>query len=598
LTVDPQANFVLYVDGEPRIEGQGERLADYGEFRAMAFSGPEKEGTLLDDLKVVYRSLSAKEVKEESSMRKRPATVRRGTQRAASPDFSRRRIAPAEGSISISGNLDVHFLSKDTFCVVGDYNSFMEERFKEECGPFLTELAERRESVADWSYNFHYNFAGQAVVCAYRPRIARAFQDPAHFSLESEGRSVTTAYSGYWINAIGQMRLPEFPTGKPKFIHDAGAVAHFAFLTVPGGLQDGRSYTLTSGWGEEIAFVYKEEENVSWAVKVDQVGYLPDAGEKYAYAGGWLGTGGELDLSFLEGADFYIVDESSGEHVFSGAIALRMRDALVKKNKVTGETVYEMDFSPFTTPGNYHVYVPGMGRSWSFVISDDAVGECFYIHTRGLYHKRCGIAKEAKYTAWVSGECHKANTYKGGFAPENSHYRGGKASEGFGIFDKHGKRIEYKPFTMVAETATDEPLPDVWGGWHDAADYDRRTMHFAVVRDLLTPFLLEPDKFSDGQLGIPESGNGVPDIVDEAAWGVDVWRRAQNEAGGVGCWLEATSHPHDPNPATDTQRYYLALPTRESTMDYAAHAALLANAYAVAGADAKSRLFVKSAEKA
>ncbi|MCP3967875.1 MAG: hypothetical protein GY750_19635 [Lentisphaerae bacterium] len=80
--------------------------------------------------------------------------------------------------------------------------------------------------------------------------------------------------------------------------------------------------------------------------------------------------------------------------------------------------------------------------------------------------------------------------------------------------------------------------------------------------------------------------------------GVDVWRRAQNKKGGVGCWIEADSHPKIFNPAKDTQHYYLALPTRHSTMLYAAHAALLARAFLKCGALKKADLFKKSAIKA
>ena len=64
LTVDSQANFILYVDGEQIIEGKGEVLDDYGVFQAMAFSGPEKEGILMDELKILYRPLSSAEVKK------------------------------------------------------------------------------------------------------------------------------------------------------------------------------------------------------------------------------------------------------------------------------------------------------------------------------------------------------------------------------------------------------------------------------------------------------------------------------------------------------------------------------------------------------
>lgn len=62
----------------------------------------------------------------------------------------------------------------------------------------------------------------------------------------------------------------------------------------------------------------------------------------------------------------------------------------------------------------------------------------------------------------------------------------------------------------------------VCGSWRDAGDFDRRTYHFQVVDSLLSIYLLFPENFKDAQLDLPESGNGIPGIIDEAAWGVEV----------------------------------------------------------------------------
>jgi len=51
---------------------------------------------------------------------------------------------------------------------------------------------------------------------------------------------------------------------------------------------------------------------------------------------------------------------------------------------------------------------------------DDAVGEAFYTHARGLYHNRCGTELEEPYTPWTRGDIHQ--TYRGGFPPDESDY--------------------------------------------------------------------------------------------------------------------------------------------------------------------------------
>jgi len=55
---------------------------------------------------------------------------------------------------------------------------------------------------------------------------------------------------------------------------------------------------------------------------------------------------------------------------------------------------------------------------------------------------------------------------------------------------------------------------------------------------------IAPRKFYDGQLNIPEKGNGVPDILDEAYWAMRLWLGLQDKDGGV---FNGTESNGDPN---------------------------------------------------
>ena len=593
-----KTEYRLYVDGESVMTGPAEPFPSLGHFVVGCLGGSQSAGVKLDEIKIFSSILSEEEIAEEAKLRGKVPVVVAARSRPMA-DFSKRHQAPAVGSVKLKGDLRVRFLTRDWLCVVGDYSEFLDERLKTECGEFLRSLDENRASILEWSYDFHYKFAAYEVASLYRPQILRKFENKETFAIESaDGRKLDIAENGYWMLAIGQQQVPNMLTGKLQ--RTSGAeVAQFAFLKLAQPLQNGARYVLSTNDDERVDFTYDEQRNVSWTIKVNQVGYLPEAGRKYAYLGVWLGDKGSLDLSAWEGKPFHLVEADSGNQVFSGTIRHRTGEVENKALEMAGEDVYDMDFSSFTKPGRYAVYVPGIGRSWEFQLGQDALGEAFFTHTRGLYHKRCGIAKEKPYTNWTHGACH-TKSYVGGFPPNDRHggNRKGDENKEWGFFDENGKRTSVSMFPLIAETATDEVLPDVWGGWHDAADYDRRTYHFKAVRCLLGAYLMFPDNFTDGQLNIPESGNGVPDIIDEAAWGVDVWRRAQNAKGGVGCWLEATSHPKNDNPATDEQRYYLAWPTRESTIDYAAHAAMLALTYRKCGAEEKCKIYLDSARRA
>ena len=105
---------------------------------------------------------------------------------------------------------------------------------------------------------------------------------------------------------------------------------------------------------------------------------------------------------------------------------------------------------------------------------------------------------------------------------------------------------------------------------------------------------MRPDNFCDGQLAIPENANGIPDILDEAEWGLRHLLAVQQKDGGVGTWIETTGHPVPGNIAErDTMRYAVSRATRASSLAYAAHAALLARCH-----DSLRAKYLESAKRA
>jgi endoglucanase len=105
-------------------------------------------------------------------------------------------------------------------------------------------------------------------------------------------------------------------------------------------------------------------------------------------------------------------------------------------------------------------------------------------------------------------------------------------------------------------------------------------MHLNIVNDLCAVYLMKPQNFYDGQLSIPENANGIPDILDEAEWGLRHLLAGQQKDGGVGTWIESIGHPGPGNVAEkDDMPYALSRATRRSSLMYAAHAALLARCH-------------------
>ena len=304
--------------------------------------------------------------------------------------------------------------------------------------------------------------------------------------------------------------------------------------------------------------------------KVNQVGYQPDQ-PKFIYMGAWLGPKLGAWRMKERGTGngergWRLVNAKTGEAVLrhSGADEPRHRvDDCANKEGTpfTGEYTYEMDFSSVTNEGVYFVEVDGVGRSEDFRIWRGAAEDAFRAHMGGLYQKRCGIAKTEPYTHWTAGACH-TNVVRGAFAPEEG---------------RLPKDVRWFDVIRCCTGWENSERISVSGGWHDAADFDRRPAHLNIVNDLCAVYLMKPGNFRDGQLAIPENANGIPDILDEAEWGLRHLLQVQQKDGGVGTWIETTRHPRPGESAEgDPLRYAVSRATRASSLAYAAHAALLA----------------------
>ncbi|MDF1575585.1 MAG: glycoside hydrolase family 9 protein [Bacteroidales bacterium] len=143
---------------------------------------------------------------------------------------------------------------------------------------------------------------------------------------------------------------------------------------------------------------------------------------------------------------------------------------------------YTCDFSRVTEPGVYLLEGKRSGtRSPVFRISDHSYDHLQEDLLAFMRQQRCG------YNPTLDMVCHQ-----------------------------HDGRSFYGPMP-------DSSYLDVSGGWHDAGDMLKYliTGSYATAHMLLS-YDLYPDKFEDrfNALGQP-GGNGIPDLLDEARWGLD-----------------------------------------------------------------------------
>ncbi len=327
---------------------------------------------------------------------------------------------------------------------------------------------------------------------------------------------------------------------------------HEIYLKLPHALTPGKRYTLSFGAGSQFAapvtFVFDDARLRSEAIQVNQAGYHPRQIEKVARMFQWMGDGGAADLSGF--TTFQIVDDRSGDVAFKGEIKLlapgnpnrrmaRERDA--DPDNDLPAPLYELDFSAFSEPGVYRVVVPGLGTSFPFRIDENVWADVTRVSATGFYNQRSGIELKPPYTIRpLPRTMHPADGFKVHKTDPAIFYdpKLFPVSSGGNAF----KRIQ-------ASLLEDQTEPEAWGGWHDAADYDRSILpqgHMRAVHAMLDVYESNPTYFEKLKLKLPESENNIPDIVDEALWCTDLFLRIQQPDGGVPSAIESIEHPSEP----------------------------------------------------
>lgn len=210
-------------------------------------------------------------------------------------------------------------------------------------------------------------------------------------------------------------------------------------------------------------------------ISVNQLGYLPDM-PKYAM----------LAASDSTISEWTLTDTATGKPVAAGKTTPGKLDA------ASGSYVQAVDFSSVTTPGTYTLTVDSV-TSEPFRIASDIYAGLPRDAARYFYLNRSGI------------ELDKAHA--GQWARHAGHITDDRVTCWRGT-DPQGKTWDGCDYTL-----------NVRGGWYDAGDYGKYVVNGGIsVWTLLNLYERLSNAFPDGSLNIPESGNGVSDLLDEARW--------------------------------------------------------------------------------
>ncbi len=279
--------------------------------------------------------------------------------------------------------------------------------------------------------------------------------------------------------------------------------------------------TFGHGRIDALAAVQKAIKEISVPfIKVDQFGYRPNDNKVAIMSDPQ--TGYNASDSYTPPASMYLKDASTHEILFTAAPTTWNSGAT---DPLSGDKAWWFDFSTFNTPGTFYISDNAGENSEEFVIDEDVYVDILKTAFKTFYYQRCGHDVSSPYAspAYHDGVCHTQDqTAKFINDPNNASL--------------------YK---------------DLSGGWHDAGDYNKY-VNFAhdAVLDMLFAYEFNPEAWDDNA-GIPESNNGIPDLLDEVIYEMEWLIKMQDTDGGVYALVGVQNYATASPPSSDNAiRYY------------------------------------------
>lgn len=266
---------------------------------------------------------------------------------------------------------------------------------------------------------------------------------------------------------------------------------------------------------------------ISEHIHVDQFGYLPSNQKVAVISNPQVGFNAAESytpgiLQVRNAANDNVVLEGTAEVWSNGQTHFQ-----------SGDQGWWFDFSSVVEPGAYYIHDVSTGaNSAEFEIASDVYNEVLKSAGRAFYYNRCNSAKAAEHAGsdWADGTS----------------------------FGNQGQDFDCRD---IATPNDSNSARDLSGGWYDAGDFNKYvTFASSAVHDLLWAYQHHPNAFGD-DWDIPESGNNVPDILDEVEYELD-WIMKMNDPLTGETLLKVGSANYSENVSTPPSlnsdpRYYI-----------------------------------------
>ncbi|MBA5636888.1 glycoside hydrolase family 9 protein [Duganella sp. LX20W] len=259
------------------------------------------------------------------------------------------------------------------------------------------------------------------------------------------------------------------------------------------------------------------------SIKLNQLGFLP-ASAKLAVVPASPAT------------VFSVTNTATGAVAWHGMLGTPARWA------PSGEIVSLADFSGLTAPGDYQIKVDGLTGSTRFTIGTDVYRALSEAALKAFYFNRASTALPAQYAGAYARAAGHPDTQV--------------------LVHRSAASAARPEGTVIASPK----------GWYDAGDYNKYMVNSGIATyTLLAAYEHFPAYFQAQHVNLPESGNGIPDILNEALWNLE-WMLSMQDPDDGGVYHKLTNKTFDPMvmPEQATSPRYVVQKTTAATLDFAA----------------------------
>lgn len=283
-----------------------------------------------------------------------------------------------------------------------------------------------------------------------------------------------------------------------------------------------------------LAFIFSVKgQQLSEDIRINQIGFYPEAPK----------------IAVVEAAKdtaFYITSPSLRDTLYTGELSRAYTSGISSK------TTRIADFSDFKLTGTFVLYIPAIGYSHPFDIQPEVHHDVAKAALKGFYFQRASTVLPPEYGAMWS---------RPGGHPDD--------------------RVVVHPSAATATRPAGILIASP-GGWYDAGDYNKYIVNSGITMGTLLAAYEDFHQYFDSlHIGIPESKDSIPDLLNEVLWNLR-WMLSMQDPDDGGVYHKLTTSSFagmqvKPSEAKETR--YVVQKSTAASLDFAAVMAQASRVY-------------------